>query len=386
LKTAITLTKTTFFTPMLVRNIMKVLNNMMRLLILLIFGLSGCGSDTDRSSHPIATQIPPNPLLENWMQAVDGKKLLSEISIPGTHDSCASSSGGAAVYTQAQNLGEQLENGIRYLDIRCRNYYSDGWRFPIHHGNYFQNIEFGYNPVLGLGVLDYCYQFLRDHPSETIIMLVSETKSTSPVNGQGFEDTFDLYLANSVSHQNDLYNYDAKSLFWLGNYIPRLEEVRGKIVLLRRFIPQTKNVSWLNKGIDVTKWPGNGTADFSLGNAQADEFYIQDNYVLLALTATAMDNKWNAIYDTLERATDIKPNRWYLNYSSAAQGAFPATIAYGAYLAWGTVDPMNNRLYNTFLNPSNNIQKTGTIVMDYPFYHNLNGFDTSVVSYIIQKN
>jgi 1-phosphatidylinositol phosphodiesterase len=69
------------------------------------------------------------------MSDVPGSRLLSQLVLPGTHDSCARS-GGSLVACQTRTLAEQLKAGIRFLDIRCRHI-SDA--FAIHHGPVFQN-------------------------------------------------------------------------------------------------------------------------------------------------------------------------------------------------------------------------------------------------------
>src|SRR5438874_2499396 len=53
----------------------------------------------------------------DWMGALPDQLRLSELSIPGTHDSM-SFHGGDAVQTQSMPLSTQLESGIRVLDIR----------------------------------------------------------------------------------------------------------------------------------------------------------------------------------------------------------------------------------------------------------------------------
>jgi 1-phosphatidylinositol phosphodiesterase len=66
-----------------------------------------------------------------WMTDLKDNVLLSELSIPGTHDTM-SFYGGDAVQTQGMSLPNQLISGIRVLDIRCRNSRNT---FPIYHGH-----------------------------------------------------------------------------------------------------------------------------------------------------------------------------------------------------------------------------------------------------------
>lgn len=56
------------------------------------------------------------------MSQLDDNKRLSEMTIPGTHDSGTYTLGDgpvdSAAKCQTQSIAEQLNNGIRYLDIR----------------------------------------------------------------------------------------------------------------------------------------------------------------------------------------------------------------------------------------------------------------------------
>jgi 1-phosphatidylinositol phosphodiesterase len=68
------------------------------------------------------------PLLEyslsSWMAQIPDDTLLSNITVPGTHDSCAMSNI-PFVRTQYLSIAKQMEAGLRFLDLRCR-VHSDG--------------------------------------------------------------------------------------------------------------------------------------------------------------------------------------------------------------------------------------------------------------------
>src|SRR6266487_4141969 len=99
-------------------------------------------ADTVETSHP------------DWMRWVPDNKRLSELSLPGTHDTMALYGGGIAE-TQSLPLRAQLDAGIRVLDIRCRHIEDV---FAIHHGVVFEHAYFGAD------VLKVCYEFLQDNP------------------------------------------------------------------------------------------------------------------------------------------------------------------------------------------------------------------------------
>ncbi|MFH9419425.1 phosphatidylinositol-specific phospholipase C [Streptomyces sp. NPDC017529] len=147
--------------------------------------------------------------VRDWMSVLGDGTPVQRLSIPGTHDSGAQH-GGPWVACQNTGIAEQLDSGIRFLDIRCRAVDSV---FAIHHGAFYQNLMFG-------DVLAACRAFLQAHPSETVLMRVKQEYSEE--SAAEFRRIFDLYL-------------DAKgwrSLFRLDGTLPALGQARGKVVLL----------------------------------------------------------------------------------------------------------------------------------------------------------
>jgi 1-phosphatidylinositol phosphodiesterase len=145
----------------------------------------------------------------SWMTALADNTNIAAISIPGTHDSGARVepvSGTAKC--QDLSIADQLEAGVRYLDIRCRHIDN---AFAIHHGAIYQNLNFD-------DVLTACKTFLTNHPKEVIVMSVKEEYDASN-NTRTFEQTFDTY----VSKYGNIV---------LGATVPNLGDVRGRIVLL----------------------------------------------------------------------------------------------------------------------------------------------------------
>lgn len=218
--------------------------------------------------------------LNNWMSAIDDSRNLSSLSIPGTHDSGARFEpvGGTA---KCQNLtiADQLNNGIRFLDVRCRHI-NDA--FAIHHGSIYQNMNFD-------DVLTACKSFMQAHPSEAIIMSVKEEYDASNTT-RSFEATFDSYVANYPG------------LFSLTATMPTLGAARGKIVLLRRF-----SATATPKGIDATNWADNTT--FTISNAVTAR--VQDNYVVPDNNA-----KWTNINNLLTEAKNGAASTLYINFCS----------------------------------------------------------------------
>ena len=256
----------------------------------------------------------------NWMTPLDGNLPLSQFSIPGTHDS------GALVEpvsgtAKCQNLSiaDQLNAGVRFLDIRCRHL-NDA--FPIHHGSVYQNMNF-------TDVLNATIGFLNANPGETVIMSVKEEHTPSG-NTRSFEATFDSYVAGNPSK------------WLLGSSIPTLTQARGKIVLFRRF-----GASSTPKGINASNWPDNTT--FSTGGT----LRVQDRY-------NVSDNnaKWNSILQVLNEARYGGPGTLYVNFASGvSSGIFGIPNI-------PTVSNNINPRITTFFN-ANPSGRFGALLMDF---------------------
>ena len=116
-----------------------------------------------------------------WMRNLPNQ-LISELTIPGTHDSCCMKDCGV-LKCQNWSLAEQLSEGIRFLDIRCRHV-SDS--FNIHH-------DYMYCDMSLHNVLDTCRIFLKNFPSECLVMRVKEEYQPYECS-RSFQETFKSYV------------------------------------------------------------------------------------------------------------------------------------------------------------------------------------------------
>jgi 1-phosphatidylinositol phosphodiesterase len=272
---------------------------------------------------PIGLAAEASAATSRWMSAVPGSRLLSQLVLPGTHDSCARS-GGSLVACQTRTLAEQLNAGIRFLDIRCRHI-SDV--FAIHHGPVFQNLYFGD------GVRDVCLDFLTANPSECIVMSVKEEHTSADIT-RTFEDTFDSYTQG----QTDRWHLESA--------VPTLDDVRGRIVLFRRF-----SAARTPKGLDLHNWPDNTTFDLTAPTPIS----VQDRYEVPTLLPGDISAKWNAVSALLDRAGADPTDRWFVNFASGASvGAYPDAVA-------AQINPkLSTALAGVFA------QRVGTVLMDFP--------------------
>ena len=202
--------------------------------------------------------------LESWMGKLKDETPLSALSIPGTHNSPTCHTALPSVRCQAVGVREQLDNGVRFLDIRVQpedaeDTSKDGLilvhsAFPISlTGNkYFRDLQ------------NIVYEFLDANPSETVIISLKR---------EGVGKASDQHFSK-ILHQ--FYTNDSNRWF-TDNRIPSLGEVRRKVVLIRRF-NQDESLNGVNDGrglgIDAASWPDN-CAD---GLCSSGEIRVQDFY------------------------------------------------------------------------------------------------------------
>ncbi len=200
----------------------------------------------------------------DWMARLDDSLLLSEITLPGTHDS-ATKYVQLAWFSKCQSLdvGGQLEAGFRYLDVRLG---ADGDRLMLMHG-------FTKCKTSALGgalyldeVLRQCCAFLDAHPAETVIFAVKQEHGDESV--AAFQLLLDSYVQKNPDH------------WLLTDKVPTLGEARGKLVLMRRY--EDEAGLGRNAGIPLL-WPNqNGHEDTSLHTAMTDNgsyrLWVQDRY------------------------------------------------------------------------------------------------------------
>ncbi|HWU11172.1 MAG TPA: phosphatidylinositol-specific phospholipase C [Streptomyces sp.] len=203
--------------------------------------------------------------VQDWMGALADSTPLQRLTIPGTHNSGARHGG---PWTECQNttVAEQLDSGVRFLDVRCR---ISGDAFAIHHGASYQHLNFD-------DVLTACRDFLARRPSETVLMRVKQEYSEE--SDAAFRRIFDLYLDGK----------GWRPLLHLGSTLPDLGGARGKVVLLAD-----------NGGL-----PGVRYADPAL-------FDIQDDYMAEPFA------KYPRIEAQFRRAAQ-QPGKLFMNYVSTA--------------------------------------------------------------------
>ncbi|WP_052809853.1 phosphatidylinositol-specific phospholipase C [Streptomonospora alba] len=259
----------------------------------------------------------------DWMSRLPDGTSLADLSVPGTHDTMAYDASPVS-QTQQSPLHEQLDAGVRALDIRTRHHRDV---FPIHHGSEFLNANF-------TDVVVAATDFLRAHPGETVLMRLKQ-EHTAEENTRSYEETLDWYIDENPETSARLRQHLWRPSAGDGA-IPTLGEVRGRIVVLQDFG---------SGGAYGPRWNG----------ARMD---VQDDYDLPTLFH--VPQKWDAARAHFERADAGDSGVLYVNHLSASGGALPSSIAYGAL----GVEGMNSRALDYLA--AGNVQRTGVVMADFP--------------------
>lgn len=273
----------------------------------------------------------------DWLSLIDGSKKISSISIPGTHDSGARFRG---PFSRCQHLSilEQLLNGVRYLDIRCRHVNNC---FMIHHTRKFQYLAFG------SGVRDVVIDFLKERPTEFVFMQIKPEYSDKE-NTRSFFETMKAYLDPYADH------------FYLGDTLPTLDQVRGKIVLLRRFDTPITPYGILLNFTNNSTFTSNTTI----------RARIQDEYRVKSLFHRS--HKWNVFLSLLNEAkANTDEDKLFINFGSGS-----TTFCYPYSTADYMIPKIGNHLKNT--DPHSFV---GVIMFDYVTKHYEN-----IVYYLLKRN
>lgn len=332
-----------------------------------------------------------------WMKYVDDNKFLDELSIPGTHDSGTCSVDNdtepqsSQVKCQQDYIPTQLLEGIRYFDIRLGKGDNPG----ICHGDFYLFKKDG--DYLHLSdVIGYFKTFLSENPREALIMLASRG------NDEATDDSVTTAFAKVMDDNPDL--------FYTSSHVPTLGEVRGKIVLLRRFRLPGNSASSHTWGLDLTEWDDKIKAHsdsttmclvqdaqgFEAAGETGDEepyctkVYAQDKYKLTGTDKLSWID--NALKETTGRTRNkvdvvdddgakvqVQERCWSINYTSCtglSHGGNPFTSA----------RVVNEHLYKSpYINPSGNeetksdyLKHIGIIASDF--------VDAALARSIYQRN
>jgi len=234
----------------------------------------------------------------SWMDKVGDDTPITRLTIPGTHDSATYANLLHAPFTTTQTLdiARQLNAGVRFLDIRVR---PEGKRLVVIHGPIDLGKRWQGTSLVLLDLADIveaCRTFLGENPSEAVFMSI---KRDDNVKGSIQREFDDQYLALDML---------LDPIWHVGTTLPKMGEIRGKIVLMSR--------TGMDGGRGISLSLGkNGTAIASISGAES--LHYEDLY-----EPHRDDDKILAIKDHLKDAQDyfknlINSSELWLTFTSA---------------------------------------------------------------------
>ncbi len=302
---------------------------------------------------------------KSWMMNISDDTELGDINIPGTHDSAAINKHFKDIYARHYaNITEQLNSGIRLLDVRIQLAKNDdgSFRFLTCHGNIGSSLSLNtYQSFESL--LVECDDFLRANPTETIIMSLKvddDRLDSEEEDEKAFEELKNIIYKYSVRP------YQAE----LGT----LGEARGQIILFNRLNSDNDlgyPISWNNNPLETVK-----SGDSATENNRQFDIYVQDHYDFGCKAFTANKTKAD---DFLNAAQIVSDNDYDVLFNFASGVVFFAAPIY----------PYENILNNLIeKDKSQRPKRLGWVLMDYEdkVYMTDHFGNVSLVNYIIESN
>jgi hypothetical protein len=224
--------------------------------------------------------------------------------------------------TQSLSLGDQLNEGVRALDVRVEQANN---QFQIVHGP----LPIG-NLLFDSAVLQVATDFLEQNPTETIVMQVQVDNNKGTGNSLSVDDTFHAYECEFNPDTGKPY----RDYIWQGNGIPpTLGAARGKIVIIQS--DATANGPWQNPPDPnfASSFGGTDTLPLPAGDIFDP---IQNHF-----DTASLDDKWQLAESQFATAADVllnSPTTFAVNYLSTnrPQDIFSSPYALPRFMATGS--------------------------------------------------
>ncbi|KAK3687514.1 phosphatidylinositol-specific phospholipase [Podospora appendiculata] len=285
--------------------------------------------------------------LSSWMSTLPASVLVSRLTIPGTHDSCARSNI-PFVRTQYLSITQQLALGIRFLDLRLRKR-GDGQLFCYHGG-----VPLGMPRRLSFAsVMDEVWAFLRGPDgtlpaTETVLVSINndDNSASQRANPEIFYRAVEDAIAATPPYPDGTHRWFTEPV------TPRLGEARGRAVLFRRYQGDPAVEPTARQGLDLSAWVDD-SPEFTIVTPTGVRVHLQDKWkfaerialkdlvaaksgFVKRLMACAAGEGILEDSDTVYRDED-----WYINFCSAVgdpvergEIAEAKWIAVGAHSNW----------------------------------------------------
>lgn len=234
---------------------------------------------------------------------------ISEINLPGTHDSAAIQTGifqrldKRLFNCQNMSITDQLYSGIRVLDIRLAiQKHKNHFDYMTCHGNlelvWEANIYQSFDSVV-----EECMSFLMSYPEEFIVM------SLKVDYWKGIPDKKDRERAIEMLYNEVLHSPLAPAYFYTKSEkrIPIFNEIQGKIFILDRINKNRK----LGLELSIADNEPDGTSTDGL-------ILYQDKYKYIGYSPSEYENdKFDLVINTIKRA---RLGSITINFASAVYG------------------------------------------------------------------
>ena len=263
-----------------------------------------------------------SPTYASWMSELDDNTSIRDVNMPGSHDTMALYSiGDLAGQCQSLSLKDQLNLGVRFLDIRLQ---LNKNKLKAIHGIVDEKATFD-------DVDKVVDSFLSKNKSEFIIMSIKEEKPASN---------------STISFEDALKEYINKDIYLKQRELPStVKDARGKVILMSRYANSTVGVDAFTGWLDSTS--------FVLPN---NDIYVQDTYKI-----TSAEQKQNEIVSCFNQSGHALK----INFLSAYRtNGFPPSYAPSAA---HDINPWINKEINKY-------SDKGIVVYDFVTSENMKVF------------
>ncbi|TSA27061.1 MAG: hypothetical protein D4R67_06780, partial [Bacteroidetes bacterium] len=258
-------------------------------------------NSTDEDNIVIYDDDRPLPYqYTDWMANLPDSILLSQITLPGTHDCAADNHSGGVpsgshwcVVCQDFRFSNQLLLGVRWFDVRYDNVDD-----RLHHSYFVLSRSLD-------NIICDARDFLSSHPTETVVFLIKKEY------GGSTDGTFSDKVWSIIQKYSS-------TLFYQDDNLPTLGDVRGKIVIATHD-DSNRNGHLLGPNYS---WPDN--TELFYGYTTSFTYYVQDHFSINHVSYGAKSNEIRALIDISVGYPD--PHRVDLNYTSAEKDAEATSI------------------------------------------------------------
>ena len=317
----------------------------------------------------------------NWMSALPDNIPVTDLNIPGTHDTgtCRMEYRTVTEFdAQCQRLyvDDQLAAGVRYFDLRCHDIVDiNGVSSPkLNHTD--DCVDRNGKILTADDVLTYVRSFLTDEASknETVILQISRQGDAN---------------ARAIFEYWKQVVYDHPDWFYIGTHVPDLGEVRGKILLLSKiplkddsfgdgyypsYVYDVENDIYFHWAIDVSSTVNQEAYETAGDTVKVQdgtdyEVWCEDDYKVAA------DTKWSrSTKPALDKASQHRDEAiakrkyaWIMIYTSCSnlRDEFTYPINGARYTNHRIKEYFDSDIKSFIDTSANNGKYAGVLLMDF---------------------